>query len=316
MGESMYLFKNKITLENREILDKYLGSYEYKTSGLSFSSLYMWRNINYFSWEIFGDYLCIAGMSQLEEDKEEPFLLPPLTKTGFYEPEGLRNSILEAKRVFEECGFVCTLRLVPIQIMEAIKAAFPKEIHIIADRPNYDYLYLTKDLIELSGREFHSKRNHLNYFLNHYDYKYVALTSAMAGKAEQFIKEFNERKNLSGHERELLLMEESAMKDVFHNIEKVGYHAGAILIDDKIEALSIGGNLGKRTVTVHIEKANIEFRGLYQAINNEFSKNVACRVKYINREEDMGILGLRKAKLSYNPIKLVEKYIGVFKADL
>lgn len=312
----MYLFEHKITLENRAQLEEYLGSYEYKTSGLSFSSLYMWRNVNAFSWQIFGDYLCIAGVSQLEDDREEPFLLPPLTKTGFYEPEGLRYAILEAKHVFEESGFLCTLRLVPIQIMEAVKAAFPKEIQILADRPNYDYLYLRRDLIQLTGRDFHSKRNHLNYFLNHYDYKYAPLTSAMAPQAELFIKEFNDRKNLSGHERELLLMEETAMKDVFRNLEKVGFQAGAIFINDRIEALSIGGNLGKRTITVHIEKANIEFRGLYQAINNEFSKNVDCRVKYINREEDMGILGLRKAKLSYNPIKLVEKYIGVFKEDL
>jgi hypothetical protein len=80
--------------------------------------------------------------------------------------------------------------------------------------------------------------------------------------------------------------------------------------------LSIGGYLGKNTVTVHVEKANIEYRGLYQAINNEFCKHVASHVKYINREEDMGIPGLRKAKLSYHPIKLVENYIGVFKSDL
>ena len=103
------------------------------------------------------------------------------------------------------------------------------------------------------------------------------------------------------------------MEDVFRNIEAVGYSAGAILIDGKIEAVAIGGKLGKNTITEHVEKANTNFRGLYQAINNEFCKNVASKAKYINREEDMGIANLRKAKLSYNPVKLLEKYIGIFK---
>ena len=103
------------------------------------------------------------------------------------------------------------------------------------------------------------------------------------------------------------------MEDVFRNLEKVGYSAGAILIDGKIEAIAIGGQLGRNTITEHVEKANVNYRGLYQAINNEFCRNVASKAKYINREEDMGIPNLRKAKLSYKPVKLLEKYIGVFK---
>jgi len=91
--------------------------------------------------------------------------------------------------------------------------------------------------------------------------------------------------------------------------------AGAILIDDKIEALSIGGRLGRNMITVHVEKANTNFRGLYQAINNEFCRHVAFAAKFINREEDMGIPNLRKAKLSYKPVKLLEKHIAVFKED-
>ena len=135
----------------------------------------------------------------------------------------------------------------------------------------------------------------------------------MADEAMQFIADFNRRKEVPAHEMELLKMEEQAMEDVFRNIEAVGYSAGAILIDGKIEAVAIGGKLGKNTITEHVEKANTNFRGLYQAINNEFCKNVASKAKYINREEDMGIVNLRKAKLSYNPVKLLEKYIGIFK---
>jgi hypothetical protein len=217
---------------------------------------------------------------------------------------------LAAKDFFESKGEDFVMMLVPFHMNEILREAMPGELTFEADRPNFDYVYDTKDLIELKGRDFHSKRNHLNYFLNHYTYEYTEMTEDMAPEAMAFIRAFNDRKNLSdAHERELLEMEEEAMKDVFLNLKTVGYLTGVIIIDGKMQALSIGGQLGKKTVTVLVEKANTVYRGLYQAINNEFCKHMASHVKRINREEDMGIPGLRKAKLSYNPTKLIEKYI-------
>lgn len=310
----MYMFDNRISIDNREILEKYLNGYEYKTSGLSFSAQYMWRDINKFSWDMVGEYMCISGIShlELEEGIELPFMFPPLTADGEYHKDALRETIYKSREYFEKKGHPFSLRLVPFHVMEIIKEAVP-EMHFIDDRPNYDYIYLTQDLIELKGKAFHGKKNHLNYFKKTYEYEYVDLTSDMADDAMKFISDFNKRKDVPAHEMELLKMEEEAMEDVFRNIEAVGYSAGAILIDGSIEAIAIGGKLGKKTITEHVEKANVEYRGLYQAINNEFCKNVAAKAKYINREEDMGIPNLRKAKLSYKPVKLLEKYIGVFK---
>ncbi len=311
----MFMFENRITVENRLFLEEYLNGYDYKTSGLSFSALYMWRDVNRFSWMQSGDYLLLAGIShlELEDGIIEPFLFPPLTKTGEYEPEGVRAALEEAKRIFEEQGHPFSIRLLPFHMIDIIEAACPGEMKFIEDRPNYDYVYRRQDLVELKGRDYHAKKNHLNYFHKNYQYQYMPLTSAMAEDAMQFIDEFNQRKEVPEHEMQMLKMEEQAMEDVFRNLEKVGYLAGAILIDGKIEALTIGGTLNKNTITVHVEKANVNFRGLYQAINNEFCINVPPHVKYINREEDMGIPNLRKAKLSYKPVKLVEKYIAVFK---
>ena len=310
----MYMFENRITIDNREILEEYLNGYEYKTSGLSFSAQYMWRDINMLSWDIIGDYMCISGIShlELEDGIILPFMFPPLTRTGEYDKDSLRETIFRAKEHFEKKGQPFSLRLVPFHLMEIIKEACP-EMVFRDDRPNYDYIYLTQDLIDLRGRAYHSKKNHLNYFLRTYDYEYIEMTSDMADDAMKFIAEFNARKEVPEHEMEMLRMEEQAMEDVFRNLEKVGYSAGAILIDGKIEAIAIGGQLGRNTITEHVEKANVNYRGLYQAINNEFCRNVASKAKYINREEDMGIPNLRKAKLSYKPVKLLEKYIGVFK---
>ncbi|MFR4797462.1 MAG: hypothetical protein ACLT9U_01360, partial [Lentihominibacter sp.] len=91
----MFMFDNEISIDNREILEEYLNGYEYKTSGLSFSSQYMWRNINQFSWDLVGEYMCISGVShlELEEDIILPFMFPPLTKDGKYDKDALRETI-------------------------------------------------------------------------------------------------------------------------------------------------------------------------------------------------------------------------------
>lgn len=309
----MYMFDNRITIEDRDKLEEYLNGYEYKTSGLSFSSLYMWRDINRFSWDMIGDYMCVCGIShlELEDGIILPFMLPPLTRTGEYDKESLRETIFKAKELFEKAGEPFSLRLVPLHMIEIIKEAVP-EMVFKDDRPNYDYVYLTKELIDLKGRSFHAKKNHLNYFKKTYEYEYIRLTPDMTDDVMRFIADFNGRKDVPAHEMEMLKMEEAAMEDVLRNIDTVGYSAGAILIDGKIEAIAIGGKLGADTIVEHVEKANVNYRGLYQAINNEYCKHIASDAEYINREEDMGIPNLRKAKLSYKPVKLLEKYIGVF----
>ena len=307
----MSIFKNEVTIESKEILKEYFEAYEYRTSGMSFSSLYMWRNENNFSWEIFGDYLFISGLSHLEIEKHEYFVFPPLTKTGHYEPESLSAAVEQVKIRMEEHGERFTLRLVPIHMKPILEEAWPG-VRFVEDRPNYDYLYSKQDLVELKGKKLHGKKNHLNFFKNNYEYEYVALTPDMVGTVMQFLEEFNSRKELSPHEMEWLMMETDAMRDVVLNLDKLDYIAGAIVIDGKVEAFSIGAKTGRETVTVHVEKANSQIRGLYPAINNEFCKALPDEIMFVNREEDMGIENLRKAKLSYKPIELVEKYIVEF----
>ena len=128
----MYMFNNEISIDNREILEQYLNGYEYKTSGLSFSAQYMWRDINKFSWDMIGEYMCISGIShlELEDGIELPFMFPPLTATGEYDKEALREAIYKAKEHFEKKGQLFSLRLVPFHVMEIIKEAVP-EMHFI-----------------------------------------------------------------------------------------------------------------------------------------------------------------------------------------
>lgn len=309
----MFIFENQIAIADRPLLESYLNGYDYQTSGLTFTSLYMWRNVNGFCWEPSDEYLLLAGNSYLEDEKRAaPFLLPPLTAGG-YHPRNVRTAILRAAEVFEKKGFPFQIRLLPAHMRAILEEAFAGELNFAEDRPNYDYVYRRADLAELKGKAYHGKKNHLNYFRKNYKYEYIRLTSDMTEEALAFIREFNCGKEVPEHEAELLNMEERAIEDALRNLESAGYLGGAIRIDKKLQALTIGGRLDEKTAVVHVEKANTDFRGLYQAINNEFCKNLPSSVEYVNREEDMGIPNLRKAKESYRPVKMIEKYIVTFK---
>ena len=210
----MYMFDNRITIEDRKTLDEYLDGYGYRTSGLSFSSLYMWRDINRFSWDIIGDYMCMCGIShlELEDGIILPFMLPPLTKTGGYDSGSLRETIFRAKELFEKAGQPFSLRLIPAHMLDIIKDAVP-EMKFIDDRPNYDYIYLTQELAEFRGRAFHRKKNHLNYFkknfrirIRGYDVRYDRRDHAVhfglqQKKGDPASRDGNAQDGRSSHER-------------------------------------------------------------------------------------------------------------------
>ncbi len=113
----------------------------------------------------------------------------------------------------------------------------------------------------------------------------------------------------------MLRMEAEALQDILPVYDRLGLEGCAILIDGRLEAYAFGGALGDDTIVEHVEKANTDFAGLYQKINNEFCRMMQGKYKYVNREEDMGLEGLRKAKTSYKPVKMIEKSIAMLVDD-
>ena len=174
------------------------------------------RAMYMFSWDMFGEYMCICGVShlELEEGIILPFMFPPLTCTGEYDKDALRETIFMAKEYFEKKDQPFSLRLVPFHLVEIIREAVP-ELRWEDDRPNYDYIYLTQDLIDLKGRNYHGKKNHLNYFLETLD------NSERQGKKLGFItqemgREINTTGSKSNHaEMQKIVVE---MKD---NLEQI-----------------------------------------------------------------------------------------------
>lgn len=308
---------NNLDEKEIQLLNSYFDGYDYQSSGHTFIANYIWRNTHKLSWQIIGEYLCIAGLGTLETEEEEYFMSFPLTKDGSYDSEKVRETIREAKEIFKKKGKTFELSLIPESLIPVLKDAFGEEVAIEHTRDDDDYIYLREDLVNLSGRKLHQKKNHLNYFLRNYDFTYEEATPDMIPEIMEYIRSKNEYKLGETPEewKEILELENEAIEELLTFVGK-GLLSGVIRINGKIEAVTFGEfakTNSKETVIVHVEKADDRIRGLYQAINNEFCKRLPEETVYVNREEDMGMENLRKTKLSYKPVKLAEKYKAIFK---
>jgi len=191
-----------------------------------------------------------------------------------------------------------------------LSTSFPDRFDFVENRAFADYIYSVEDLINLSGKKYHKKRNHLSNFRKKYSYTFEQITSANLHECFEMYKVWLKNKNAENDDN---YDEYSAVKRAFDNFEELGFIGGALRVNGKIEAFTMGEALTNETFCTHIEKANTDIVGSYAAINNEFARNCLASFKYVNREEDMGIEGLRKAKLSYYPVILLEKDIAILR---
>ncbi len=179
--------------------------------------------------------------------------------------------------------------------------------YAVEDRDSFDYIYEVKDLVEFSGRRFHDKKNKVNKFRREYKYEYVTLTPDTIDECIEFEDYWCEVRDCEKYYG--LNRERCAVLSMLKNYEALNVIGGAIRINNKIAALTIGEQYLPDTMLIHVEKANPDIPGLYQVINQEFLMNEAGDCTLVNREQDLGIEGLRKAKMSYHPLKFIKKYI-------
>lgn len=185
---------------------------------------------------------------------------------------------------------------------EKLLAIYP-EITVHADRDGFDYVYNTSDLAELRGRKYHSKRNHLNRFYDN-DWSFEVINADNI----QFCREVLEQWLNADNDDVEKLTEAEVVRKSLADYSALGYRGGVLFADGKPQAFTFGERSSNDTFVVHVEKALLDFQGAYTAVNCEFAKTLVNEYSYINREEDAGSEGLRRAKLSYHPAFLEEKY--------
>lgn len=173
------------------------------------------------------------------------------------------------------------------------------------DREYSDYIYEVDDLIRLSGSKYHGKKNHLNKFLNTYAFSYEKITEDNIEECRRMKEEWAVRK---GGDIEEYREELDIIDNVLDNYDKFNLIGGLIRIDGKVSAFTIGEAISEDTFVTHFEKADEDIPGLYQAINQQFAANSISGFKYVNREDDIGLQGIRQAKLSYRPVMMFDKY--------
>ncbi len=277
----------------------------------------MWSKEYAYSYDIIQDHLCVAGLSNFEGEPEAPFLFPALPENGIFEVPHYRKILEEMDRRFEATGKPFVMRLIPEEIKNVMNDARPDRYIFIEDPSNYDYLYSIEQLSALRGKRFHGKKNHVNRFDKEYEGRFAMedVSSENAEEILELVKRINKKKELDGIEEKLLRDEERMMEEIMSEYDKIGLEGILLRIDGRAEGIAFGGRLGKDTIVEHVEKADVDYCGIYQKLNNEFCIRMKQHYTYVNREEDMGIEGLRRSKLSYKPIRLIKKYIALHKDD-
>ncbi len=187
---------------------------------------------------------------------------------------------------------------------------FSQEFTVNYDRDGMDYIYLSTDLIQLKGKKFQPKRNHISFFEKNYIWQYESVTAENIKDCIDMSENWLYQSNHA--DKTDLDNELKIIKKVAENFDALGYKGALIRIDGEVVAYSLGEEITDDTFCVHFEKAYPGIRGAYPIINREFVKNELSSYKFINREDDVGSENLRKAKLSYQPVMLLDEYEAVY----
>lgn len=283
-----------LTLEDKPPCDQLFTQFPPVISEFTFTNLFIWRHAYQIKISCLQNFLCL-----LSEQGGSSFFFPPIGEGDVIKCYQSFLQYLGGKGIPPKI----------VRVPEAVVAQIDWKtsgMKVELDRNQCDYVYLTQDLIELKGRKYHRKRNHIKQFQEKYSYQYIPLTPEWIPQCLQLETEWCDLRHCEASPG--LLNESFAIKEAFTHFEKLGVKGGAILINGKVEAFTLGDPLNPDTVVIHIEKANPAYEGLYPTINQAFLENQWSGYAYVNREQDLGEEGLRKAKESYFPHRLVNKY--------
>ena len=277
-----------LTLDDRLSVTEHLKRFPPEISELTFTNLYAWRQ----------------SRPILLDEFKESLLFFAETKTGLVL---MGNPIgpVSLTKVFNEYGSRITgAERFPKNTIPA-ESLLPGVL-VVEDRDNADYVYRREDLATLAGRHFTKKRNHINQCLAAYNCQYEVITEETVLECLTMQDRWCAARNCKTEPG--LCGEYQAIVETLRNYREFPLTGGAIRIDGTIEAFAVGEELNPSTAVCHFEKAMSQFHGLGQLINQWFARENLSRFTYVNREQDLGIPGLRKAKQSYHPVRMIDAY--------
>lgn len=280
-------------------MDPFFRARYYENSHFNFTTCYMWRDLFDFQWAIEDDVLFMTTRW-----KGQPMVLQP------FGPEEKMTAAAEKQAAWMKAQGMPFFAYNVEKSMAQIYEALPGEgLFGRALREEADYLYKTEDLIRLAGRRYHTKKNHLNSFRRNYpEAQYVPITPEIVPECKLNLNAWYKVLAQETPDDPYLATERAAIIEILNDFPDFGLKGGAIALGRRIVAFTFGEPLNRDTVVIHVEKSAPDVGGAYAAINQAFLEHEWADMTYVNRQEDMGLDGLRKAKESYRPVKMIEKY--------
>lgn len=297
----MINFKN-VELSDKKWLEPLIEAADMSGCHQNFTNIFAWSEIYKYRVAQVDNYLVVKGF------------LNDLTYYFYPAGWGDIKSVIEAmKKDASACGHEFVISGVSPENMLMLKGLYPDNFEYQEMRYGFDYVYLLDKLVTLAGNKLHSKRNHINRFKKDNSWNFEPISSENLGECWEMNVEWC--KAHGSNDEDQLAKENCAVRRCFKNFKELGLEGGLIRSNDRVIAYTMGEKLNSDTYVIHIEKAFGDIQGAYQMINREFAAFIQQnhpQMVYVNREEDMGLEGLRKAKLSYYPVKMEEKYIARF----
>lgn len=300
----------EITLEKKDLINSFLRRKCSQNSEFTFTNLFMWRKSYDIRYTIIDDMLCIMPQHR-GGPRSATFPI------GYVREDGTEGDIVPVIQTlldyFEESGTEPLIRLYDDSAVQKLISAFPGKFLITEDVNYFDYVYRTEELINLSGKRFHAKKNHVNKFKKLYQWEYRPLTAEYADRCIELFDQWyaNKAEEVVGAEEE-----REAVRELFHNWDELDVSGGGIFVDEKMAAFSVGEPLCGKMAVIHLEHADTGYEGVFTIMNQQFLEHTWQEYEYVNREEDMGIPGMRKAKESYRPVFMVKKYVATLMPKL
>ncbi len=291
-----------VTLDSKPVLDSYFKNEHFLNSEFTFTNLFMWQKSYDIRYAEINEVLCIFSRH-----------------AGGPESVNLTSLKCDASVViqqlleyFRKLGQQPFIRIFSNEQKNILKETFPDMFKYEKDIDSFDYVYNVQDLINLPGGKYHAKRNHINKFKSLYKYQYHTMTPSFRKDCrEMFIRWCNsKRDNIANVDEQL-----DAVNRLLDNWESLDIVGGCLTVNEKMVAFSFGEVLcyHESIAVIHLEHADTAYQGSFPMINQQFLEHQWSDFKLVNREEDMGLEGLRKAKKSYYPVLMTEKYIVTLK---
>ncbi len=284
---------------DRTLVQSYTYKTTYRNCDLAFANMFVWRFLYDTQIAEADGFLFVKYWFH-----SKPFYMLPL---GDGDLGGAIRKIVEFAAENDQRFCMQGLTL---EMKEAIERCKPNRFLFTTNSEYSDYIYLREDLAGLVGKKYQPKRNHINQFKRTYpDYRFVPLSTELLPQCMELVSHW---KSINQDEKDksyiALESESSAIQRAFDNYTELDLQGGALIVDNRVVAFTYGSPINNTVFDVAVEKADASYIGAYAMINNEFAKTIPEQYQFINREEDLGIEGLRKAKLSYYPYEILDKY--------